>query len=114
MGLELGEGPGALPPAVAEHPGHRQLGVVVEDALGHPAQEGKRRDVAVHEGLGGLRRIGLDEASVAVGQVQNEVVGLPLHPANDHQGFAEVALGVAGGWDNGTNISRVRRRCSLT
>ena len=43
----------------------------------------------------GLRRVGLDKASVAVGQVHNEVVGLPLHPANDHQGLAEVALGMA-------------------
>ena len=45
--------------------------------------------------LGGLGRVGLDEASVAVGQVQDEVVGLPLHPADDHQGLAKVALGVA-------------------
>ena len=53
--------------------------------------------MAVQEGLGGLGRVGLDEASVAVGQVNDEAVGFLLHPANDHQGLAEVALGVAWG-----------------
>ena len=52
---------------------------------GHPAQEG----------LGGLGRIGLDKAAVAVGQVDDEAVGLLRHTADDHQGLAEVALGVA-------------------
>ena len=37
--LELGEGSGALSPAVSQDPGHRQPGVVVEDALGHSPQE---------------------------------------------------------------------------
>ena len=45
-------------------------------------------------GLGGLRRVGLHEAAVAVGQVDYEAVGLPL-AADDHQGLPEVALGVA-------------------
>ena len=51
--------------------------------------------MAVQEGVGVLGRIGLDEAAVAVGQVQDEAVGLPLHPADNHQGLAEVALVVA-------------------
>ena len=49
VGLEFGEGPGALPPAVSQYPGHRQLGVVVEDALGRSTQEGEGRDMAVQE-----------------------------------------------------------------
>ena len=53
--------------------------------------------MAVQEGLGGLRGVGLDEAAVAVGQVQDEVVGLLLHPADDHSGLSEVALGMARG-----------------
>ena len=53
------------------------------------------RNAAVQEGLGGLGRIGLYEASVAVGQVQDEAVGFLFHPADDHQGLAKVALGVA-------------------
>ena len=38
VGLELGECPGALSPDVPRYLRHRQPGVVVEDALGHPAQ----------------------------------------------------------------------------
>ena len=37
----------------------------------------------------GLRGIGLDEAAVAVGQVDDEAVGLTLHAADDHQGLAD-------------------------
>ena len=95
VGLELGEGTGALAPAVAQYLRHRQPGNVVEDALGHSAQEGKGRDVAVQEGLGGLGRIGLYEAAVAVGQVQDEAVNLSLHRADYHQGLAKVTLGMA-------------------
>ncbi len=51
--------------------------------------------MSIQERLGGLGRIGLDEAAVAVGQVQDEVVGFLLHPADDHQCLAEVALGMA-------------------
>ena len=68
--------------------------------------------MAVQEGLGGLGGVGLYEAAVAVGQVDDEAVGLPLHPADDHPGLAEVALSMARGWDRGTNISRIRRRRS--
>ena len=39
--------------------------------------------------------VSLDEAPVAVGQVDDEAVGLALHAADDHQGLAKVALGVA-------------------
>ena len=51
--------------------------------------------MAIQEGLGGLRRVGLHEAAVAVGQVDDEAVGLLLHAVDDHQGLAEVAMGVA-------------------
>ena len=94
--------------------GHRQLGVVVQDALGHAAQKGKGRDVTVQKGLGGLCRIGLHEATVAVGQVQHQVVHLALHSGDHRHCLPEVALAWPGGWDKGTNISCVRRRFSLT
>ena len=55
VGLQLGEGTGALATAVPQNPGHGQLGVVVQNALGHPAQEGESGDMAVQEPLGGLR-----------------------------------------------------------
>ena len=76
-----------LTPVGAQYLSHGQLGIVVEDALGHSAQKG--------EGLGGLGRIGLHEATVAVGQIQDESVGFPLHAADDHQRLAKVALGMA-------------------
>ena len=49
----------------------------------------------VQEGLGSLSQVGLHEAAVAVGQVDDETVGLTLHAADDHQSLAEVALRVA-------------------
>ena len=94
MRLELAEGPGALSPAIAQDSRHRQLGIVVENALRDSAQEGERRDVAFQEGPGGLGRVGLHKAAVAVGQVEDEAAGLLLHAADDHQGLAEVALAV--------------------
>ena len=93
--MQLGEGAGALAPTVAQDPGNSQPGIVVEDALRHSPQESEGRDVPVQEGLGGLGRVSLDVASVAVGHVDYEAVGLLLHPADDQQGHAEVALGVA-------------------
>ena len=53
VGLEFREGTGALPPSITQDLGHRQLGVVVEDALGHSAQDGEGRYMAVQERLGG-------------------------------------------------------------
>ena len=103
-----------LAPAVAQYPGHRQLRVVVQNALGHAAQRGESRDVAVQERLGGLCRIGLHEAAIAVGQVQHQVVRLPLHPADDHRASPKSHWAWPGAWDKGTNISWVRRRRSLT
>ena len=70
--------------------------------------------MAVQESLGGLGRVGLDEAAVTVGQVQDEVVGLPLHPADDHAASPKSHWACPGGWDSGMNISLVWRRCSLT
>ena len=61
VGLQLGEGTGPLTTTVPQDPGHRQPGVVVQNALGRPAQKGEGRHVAVQERLGGLRRIGLHE-----------------------------------------------------
>ena len=52
--------------------------------------------MAVQKGLGGLRRIRLHEAAVAVGQVQHEVVHLALHTGDDRHRLAEITLGVAG------------------
>ncbi len=41
VGLEFGEGTGALAPAVAQYLRHRQLGIVAEDALETPPRKSK-------------------------------------------------------------------------
>ena len=64
---------------------------------GTPPRKDEGRDMAVQERLGGLGQVSLYEAAVAVGQVDDEAVGLPFHAADDHQGLAEVALSMARG-----------------
>jgi hypothetical protein len=94
--LQLGEGAGPLTLAITEDAGHRQLGVVVEDRLGHAAQKGERRVVAVEESLDPLGRVGLDEAPIRVRQVKAEEVDL-LPDAPDHRHrLAKVNLRMAG------------------
>ncbi len=95
VGLELAESPGAFATTVSQYLRHREFRIVVPDALGRPTQKGERRHVIVEKGLGGLPGIGLGEAAVAVGQVQDEVMHLALHAGDHRQRFAEVALGVA-------------------
>ena len=96
VGHQFREDAGTLTPAVSQDPGHGQSRVVVQDAPGHPAQERKRRDMTVAERLGRLCGVGLDEARVAVGKVQHEVVDGLLHSSDDCLGLAEVALGISG------------------
>ena len=84
-----------LSSAIPQNLGQRQPGIVVEHALGHTAQEGKGRDAPAQEGLGGIGGVGLHIAAVAMGQIRDEAVGLPLHASDDHHRLAEVALGVA-------------------
>src|SRR5271168_3297466 len=45
--LQLGEHARALPLAVTENPGHRDLGIVVQDRLRNAAEECERPNVAV-------------------------------------------------------------------
>ena len=54
----------------------------------------KSRDMAVAERLRRLCGVGLDEACVAVGKVQHEVVDGLLHSADHRLRLAEVALGI--------------------
>jgi hypothetical protein len=92
---QLGEGPGPLPLAAAQDPGHRQPGVVVEDRARRPTQQGKGRVVPVEEGLDPLGRVGLDEAGVRVRQVEAEEVDLATLAADHRHCFAEVDLRMA-------------------
>jgi hypothetical protein len=51
--------------------------------------------MSVTEGLGGLGRIGLHIAPIAVRKVHGEVVGLALDSSDDHPRFAKVTLGMS-------------------
>ena len=95
MRLQLAEHPRALPLAVTQDAGHRDLGVVVEDRLRHAAEEAERSHVAVAERFRRLRRIGHHKAGIRVRQVKREEVDLALHPADDADRLAEVGLGMA-------------------
>ena len=82
--------------SVSHDPGHGKLRVVVHDAHRHTAKERERRDVTVAERLRRLRGVGLDEARVAVGKVEHEVVDGPLHSSDHGLRRAEVALSMTG------------------
>jgi hypothetical protein len=69
VGLQLTEDSSALSPTITQDPGHSDLGVVVHDALGNPAEEGKGCVVTITESFCGLGRISLHKTSIAVGQV---------------------------------------------
>ena len=92
MGLDLGEGSCALASAIPHNLGHCQPNIVDEDALVHSAHEGG--NVPVWGGPGGILIMGFDKAAFAVEQVKEELLGLLLHAADDHSGFARVALRV--------------------
>src|SRR6266568_740485 len=62
--LQLGKHARALPLAVTEDAGHRDLGVVVQDRLRYAAEECKRPNVAITEGFRRLCRIADHEAGV--------------------------------------------------
>ena len=87
--LQLAEDAGALVSATVQNASNGELRVVVQDAPGHPTEEGKRRAVPVTEGLRRLRRICLDVTVIAVRQVDGQEVRLPLDPGDLHKGFAE-------------------------
>ena len=101
VGLQLGKDPGALPRAITKDARRRQLGVVVQHALRHTAEECERRIVPVAERLRRLRRIGPHEARVAVRQIHRQEVDALLHPTNHRNRLAKVGLAVPGRMDQG-------------
>ncbi len=89
VGLELGEDAGALARTTAQDAGDGELRVVVEDALRHAAEEVERSVVPVTERLRRLRWEGLDEAGIAMWQVEGQEVRLPLGSPDLHDGLTE-------------------------
>ena len=92
---EPAEEPGPLAGPVGQDARHQAAVVVVEHRERHPPEEGEGVDVAVHPGLGGRRRIGADEAGVALRQVEGKEMRRLLDAADHHARFAEVSLGMA-------------------
>src|SRR5665647_2876295 len=90
--LQLGEHARALPLAITEDAGHRDLGVVIQDRLWNPAEECKRPNVAIAEGFRRLCRIADHEAGVRMRQVKSEEVDLALDATDDANGFAKIRL----------------------
>src|SRR5664279_3478138 len=90
--LQLGEHARALPLAITEDAGHRDLGVVIQDRLRDAAEECERPNVAIAEGFRRLCRIADHEAGIRVRQVKSEEVDLALNATDDADGFTKVGL----------------------
>src|SRR5450756_864414 len=90
--LQLGEHARALPLAITEDAGHRDLGVVIQNRLWDPAEECERPNVAVTEGFRRLSRIADHKAGIRVRQVKSEEVDLALYTPDDADGFTKVCL----------------------
>ena len=96
MRQEPAEERGPLPRPVGQDLRDQAAVVVVEHRQRRPAEEGEGVNVAIDPRLRRRRRIGPDKAGIAVRQVHDEEVRLPLDPADDHDGFAEVGLRMSG------------------
>src|SRR5450755_3539066 len=90
--LQFGEHARALPLAITEDAGHRDLGVVIQDRLRDAADECERPNVAIAEGFRRLCRIADHEAGIRVWQVKSEEVDLALYAPDDADGFTEICL----------------------
>jgi hypothetical protein len=96
MRQEAAEQPRPLAGPVGQDARHQAAVVVVEHRPRHATEEREGVDVAVDPGLGGRRRIGADEAGVALRQVEGEEMRRLLDAADEHCRFAEIGLRVAG------------------
>src|SRR5438105_483637 len=95
MRLQFAEHSRPLSRPIAQDAGHRQLRVVVEDRLRYAAEETERGVVPVTKRFGGLLRIGLHEAGVAVRQVDRKEVDLALDPGDLRLRLTKIRLHMA-------------------
>ncbi len=94
MGLKPAERSRSLPRAVRQDARHQALVIVVENRLGNAAEEGEGPVVAVQPGLRRRRRVGRNEAGIAVGKVHGEKMRPPLDAGDDRIRLAKVRLSV--------------------
>ena len=95
MGLKPAERPRSLPRAVRQDAGHQAFVVVVEDGPRDAPEEGEGRVMPVQPGLRRRRRVGRDEARIAVGKLHGEEMRPPLDAGDDRIRLAKVRLGIA-------------------
>ena len=95
MGLQPAERPGPLPRAVRQDARHQTLVVVVENRLGNAAEKDKGSVVPVQPGLRRRRRVGRNEAGIAVGKCHDEKMRPILDAGDDRIRLAKVRLSMA-------------------
>jgi hypothetical protein len=98
MRPQLAEDPCPLAHPIAQDARHGRGRVVVQDRLRHLAEECKRGVVPVAKRFGGLRRIGLHKAGIAVRQVHREEVDLAFDPGDLRQCLAKIHLRMSSYW----------------
>ena len=94
MGLQPAERPRSLPRAVRQNARHKALVVVVEGRLGNTAEKDKGSVVPVQPGLRRRRRVGRNEAGIAVGKCHDEKMRPVLDAGDDRVRLAKVRLGM--------------------
>src|SRR2546421_1298942 len=97
MRQEPADEAGAFACAIRQDARHQASVVVIEHRQRHPAEEGKSVNVAVDPSLCRCRWIGPNVTRVAMRQIEREEVGFLPDPADHHQRFAEISLGMARG-----------------
>jgi len=92
MGLKPAERTGPLPCAVRKDARHQAFIIVIQDRLRHAAEESEGSVVTIRPGFRRRHRIGRNKEGVAVGKLQDKVVGAQHHTGDDNIGLAEVRL----------------------
>ena len=95
MGLQPAERPRILPRAIRQDARHQTLVVVVKNRLGNAAEKNKGSVVPVQPGLRRRRRVGRNEAGIAVGKCHDEKMRPILDAGDDRIRLAKVRLSMA-------------------
>ena len=99
--MQLAECFGSLSCAVTQNLRHGNLGVVIEHRQRYPTDPLESADVAIEKRVGRFRRVGFDEDSIRVRQVEAKVVNPGLDATQVNIGFAEIHLRPSGHVEQG-------------
>ena len=95
MGLQSAERSRSLSRAIRQDARHQALVVVVENRSGNTAEKDKGSVVPVQPGLRRRRRVGRNEAGIAVGKGHDEKMRPILDAGDDRIRLAKVRLSMA-------------------